>query len=417
MNIKSGPAEKPALFLKSLTVLGRWILLSALTGGLCGLIGTAFHKAVDLVTEYRLTHSWVLWTLPLAGLLAVEIYRLLHTEGQNTNDVIRASRGEGEVSFRLLPSIFLASVLTHFAGGSAGREGAALQMGGSIGCQIGRLVKLDREDLRIAVMAGMAAFFTALFGTPLAATVFAIGLASVGLYYHAAFLPCFLAALSAWGVSLYLGVEPTRFAVAVPELTPAMLGRTGILAVLCALLSVFFCETIHRTEHGMAKLFPAPLIRAAAGGLLVLLLTRVTGTQDYNGAGMSVIRRAIEEGQTVPEAFLWKLIFTAVTLAAGFKGGEVVPSFFVGAAFGCLAGPILGIPAGFAAAVGMISVFCGATNCPMASIVLAAELFGAEGVLYYALACGLSYMFSGYSGLYAEQKILYDKFRIQSRQL
>ena len=163
----------------------------------------------------------------------------------------------------------------------------------------------------------------------------------------------------------------------------------------------------------MARRFPNPWLRVAAGGLAVIALTLACGTTDYNGAGMDVVTRAVEEGEAFPAAFLLKLLFTAVTLSAGFKGGEVVPSFFVGATFGCVAGPLLGLPAGFAAAVGLISVFCGAVNCPLASIFLSVELFGDGGLLYFAVACGLSYLLSGYSGLYSSQTILYSKLKAQ----
>ena len=147
------------------------------------------------------------------------------------------------------------------------------------------------------------------------------------------------------------------------------------------------------------------------GGCAVVAMTLVCGVSDYNGAGMEIITAAVEQGQARPEAFLVKILFTAVTLAAGFKGGEVVPSFFVGATFGCVMGPLLGVPAEFAAAIGLISVFCGATNCPTASIFLSVELMGDGGLLYFALACCVSYMLSGYNGLYSSQRILYSKLK------
>ena len=189
--------------------------------------------------------------------------------------------------------------------------------------------------------------------------------------------------------------------------------KTAVLAALCALVSVLFCKTIHLVEHQLQKWIPNEWVRAVAGGCIIVALTALCRTTDYNGAGMEVITAAVEHGIARPEAFLLKLLFTAVTLACGFKGGEVVPSFFVGATFGCVVGPLLGIPAGVAAAVGLISVFCGATNCPIASIFLAVELFGDGGLLYFAVACGISYMLSGYSGLYSSQTILYSKLKAE----
>ena len=284
-------------------------------------------------------------------------------------------------------------------------------MGGTVGYHVGRLFRLDDRDLRTATMTGMAAFFTALFGTPLAATVFAMMVISVGVFYHADFIPCLVASLVAFGVSILLGVAPTRFAIAAPDLTALMLLRVAGLAALCGLVASLFCHSVHFAERKMRSLLPNPWARVAVGGAAVVLLTLAVGSQTYNGAGMRTIATAIEGGAAPAFGFLLKILFTAITLGAGFKGGEVVPSFFVGATFGCVVGPLLGIPAGFAAAIGLAAVFCGATNCPVASIFLSIEMFGGEGLLYFALACGLSYIFSGYSGLYSSQTILYSKLK------
>lgn len=393
--------------------MAKWLGLAVVTGVLCGVIGSLFHIGVHHATALRAAHSWLLWCLPLAGLVIVGCYKLFKTEGQGTNDIIDAVHVGKELSIWLLPSIFLGTVLTHLCGGSAGREGAALQMGGTIGYNTGRLFHLDDRDLRTATMAGMAAFFSALFGTPLAASVFAIVVISIGVLYHVAFIPCLTAALVAYGVSLMMGVEPTRFVVEMPDLSVGILVRVAVLAVLCALVSVLFCNVIHFAEHQMKKRLPNPWVRVVFGGFAVIALTYLCGTTDYNGAGMEIVTAAVEQGSAHPAAFLLKLLFTAVTLAAGFKGGEVVPSFFVGATFGCVVGPLLGIPAGAAAALGLTAVFCGATNCPLASIFLSVELFGDGGLLYFALACGISYVLSGYNGLYSSQTIVYSKLKAQ----
>ena len=218
---------------------------------------------------------------------------------------------------------------------------------------------------------------------------------SIGVIYHVALYPSLLAALVAYGVSVRLGVEPTRFTVAVPDQSVGMFVRVAALGVLCALVSILFCKLMHGAGHLMKRI-KNPWLRVICGGFAVIALTWIFGT-DYNGAGMDVVTRAIEQE----------------TLAAGFKGGEVVPSFFVGATFGCAVSPLLGLPVGFGAAVGLAAVFCGVTNCPVASTLLAVELFGAEGLLYFALACCLSYMLSGYQGLYSSQTILYSKLKAQ----
>ena len=392
-------------------VLAKWILLSVVVGSLCGVVGAVFHLSVHYAAETRGTYPWLLWCLPLAGLAIVGFYKLMGTEGMGTNDIIDAVHEDKRLPIRLLPSIFLGTMLTHLCGGSAGREGAALQIGGTIGQRVGRLLRLDDQDLRVATLSGMAACFSALFGTPLTAVVFAVMGISIGTMYHAALLPCLMSALAAFGVSLALGVEPTRFTVTSPEIVAGTFLRVLLLSVLFAIVSILFCKFIHGTERWMQRRIPNPWVRVVAGGLAIVALTYLVGTRDYNGAGMEIITAAVERGTAHPAAFLLKLLFTAVTLAAGFKGGEVVPSFFVGATLGCVAAPLLGLPAGFGAALGLVSVFCGVTNSPVASVFLSVELFGSEGIWYFALACGISYMLSGYSGLYSSQTILYSKLK------
>ena len=405
--------NKASMIMIYVRALAKWILVSGIAGVLCGLLGTAFHLGVDAVTAWRTAHHGFLWLMPAAGLSIAGIYAFFSVEGQSTNSIISEVQSGRGLKLNLIPAIFLSTLLTHLVGGSAGREGAALQMGGTIGFHVGRVLHLDDRDLRTATLAGMAAFFSALFGTPLAAAIFAMAVISVGILYHAALIPCLIASLTAYGVSTLFHVPPTRFAVSAPVLALPMLLRVAVLAALCAFLSILFCNCLHRLEHIMEKYFPNPYIRVAVGGVALLGLSLLFPSGDYNGTGSAVIVRAVESGQAVPYAFLMKIVFTSLTLAAGYKGGEVVPSFFIGATFGCVIGPLLGIPAGFAAAVGLIAVFCGAVNCPIASTFLAIELFGAEGLLYYALACAISFALSGYTGLYSSQRILYDKLKAQ----
>lgn len=394
-----------------LTLL-KWLVVAAVTGVICGAVGTLFHVGVEEATAFRGAHPWLLWLLPVAGLAIVAIYKWAHTEGMGTNGVIDAVHLGQRLPLALTPAIFFSTILTHLCGGSSGREGAALQMGGSIGLWLGGAFRMDDKDRRIAVLCGMSAFFSALFGTPLTATFFALEVISVGVFYYAAFVPCITSSLVAYGISVFAGVPPTHFTVSAPELSLELVCRVAVLAVLCAVVSILLCEVLHRTEHLLKHRFPNPWIRVVVGGAAIILLTYVVGTGDYNGAGMEVIQRAVS-GEARPEAFLLKMAFTAITIGAGFKGGEVVPTFFVGATFGCVAGGLLGIPPGFAAAIGLVAVFCGAVNCPVASITLSTELFGADGLLYFAVACGIGYMLSGYRGLYSSQTILYSKLRAE----
>ena len=398
-------AKRPA------RVLVLWLVLAAAVGLVCGGVGTAFHLSVEAVTELRGEHGWILWLLPLAGLVIVALYKGTRCEGMGTNNVIRAVQSGEAVSPLLVPAIFLGTVLTHLCGGSAGREGAALQMGGSIGYNVGRLFRLSDHDRRTATVCGMAAFFSALFGTPLAATLFAMMVEDVGLTFSVAFVPGFLAALVAYGVSLACGISPTRFALAdAPALTADAVLKIMVLGAACAVVSRLFCGLLHFTEHALPKRLPNPWVRAAVGGMAVVALSYLMGAGRYNGAGMGVIAAAVEQGEALPWDFLCKALLTAVTLASGFKGGEVVPSFYIGATFGCAVGPLLGLPAGFSAAVGLVAVFCGATNTLIPSILMAYELFQGEGLELVALGCGVCYMLSGYHGLYSSQTFVTEKW-------
>ena len=389
----------------------KWMVLGGVIGLVGGIIGSLFHIGVDTATQMRLAHPWVLYLMPVGGLAIVGLYRLTKTEGKGTNDVIASVHFGEQVPGLLVPVIFVSTVITHLCGGSAGREGAALQIGGGIGYQAGRLLRLGEKDLPLATLCGMSGVFAALFGTPLTATVFALEVISVGVLYYAGLVPCLTAALTGYLVSVLMGVPPTRFTVTVPGLEVRTMLLVMVLALLCAVVSILFCRGLHGVEHLLKRTLKNPYLRVAVGAAELIGLTLLTNG-DYNGAGMEVIGRAIA-GQADPWAWVWKLLFTAITIGCGFKGGEVVPSFFVGAAFGCVAAGWLGLPAGFGAAMGLVSVFCGAVNCPLASIILSVELFGSGDLLYFAMACSISYLISGYCGLYSSQTILYSKLRAE----
>ena len=389
----------------------QWFFLAIPTGLICGLVGTLFHLSVERVTELRADQPWLLFLLPAAGLLITALYKATKCEGVGTNNVIRAVQSGEPVSILLVPAIFLGTVLTHLCGGSAGREGAALQMGGSIGWNVGTLLHLKDHDRRTATISGMAAFFSALFGTPLTAALFAMMVEDVGLTFTSAFVPAFTSALIAYGCSLAFGIAPTHFALTAPELTVWTAFLVILLGFACAAVSRLFCGLLHFMEHKVPQLLPNPWLRVFVGGVAVIAFSYLFGVGRYNGAGMGVITAAVEQGEALPWDFLCKIFLTALTLSCGFKGGEVVPSFFVGATFGCVFGPLLGLPAGFAAAVGLVSIFCGATNALIPSILMGFELFSGAGLELMALGCGICYMLSGHHGLYSSQTFVTNKLR------
>ncbi len=391
----------------------RWCVFSIIIGLVVGAVGAAFHHALGWATEMRGEHTWTLYFLPLAGLFIALWYSKMDMPlERGTNFILTSVRKDHPVRLRLAPSIFITSVLTHLCGGSAGREGAAIQLGGAISGNIGHLMRLDDKDSRTITMCGMAAGFAALFGTPLAASVFAMEVVSVGVMYYAALLPCVLASVIAQRFSLFLGGEATAFAVSgIPQEADALLiAKLLLFGAACAGLAALVCIVFHNVGHLFKRWFPNRYVCIAVGGAVVVVLTLLLGTRDYNGAGTQVIERAMA-GEASYAAFFIKLIMTAITIGVGYKGGEIVPVLFIGATFGAAYGGFFGLGASFAAGLGMVSVFCGVTNSPLTSLLLAYELFGGESLALFALPITVAYMLSGYYGLYSEQKILYSKLK------
>lgn len=394
----------------------KWVAVSVITGILAGLVGTAFHISVSYANEARLAHPWLIFLLPLGGLIIAWMYHFCKlNEYTGTNLIITAIRSDTKIPFSLAPLIFFSTVITVLLGGSVGREGAALQLGGTIGTKIGRLFRVGKKELSLSILCGMSGVFAALFGTPLTASFFAMEVISVGVYYHSSFIPCLFASIIAYKVSLFFKIKPVFFEInAIPQLDFIPIVQVIALAALCAVVSMLFCKTMHETAHLMTRMIKNDYLRNSLGGLIILGLTLLVGSRDYNGTGMDIISRAIG-GEAKPEAFLLKILFTAITIGAGFKGGEIVPAFFIGATFGCVTGNLLGMDPGLGAAIGLISIFCGSVNCPIASIFLSYEIFGisGQGLILFAIACGVSYMLSGYYGLYSSQKIMYSKLKAE----
>ena len=392
----------------------KWSLISAVLGTVGGFFGSLFSLGITWVTGLRQNVPQLLFFMPLSGLAIVWLYHVFHQEKNRGTDMVIDSISSNEkVTGITGPLIFVSTILTHLVGGSSGREGAALQLGGSIGSVLGRLLKLDEKDLKIATMCGMSAVFSALFGTPIAAGVFSLEVVSIGVLYYAAMVPCLFSAYIGQAVAGAFGIPPERYLITqVPPISFQSVGLAVLLGALCALVSMAFCIILHQTSHLYRQYLQNPYIRVLTGSVLFILLTLLAGTDDYLGSGMVLMERAVE-GQARPEAFLLKMIFTAIALGAGFKGGEIVPTLFVGATFGCLFGQVTGLAPSLAAACGMAAVFCGVTNCPISSLLLSFELFGFQCMPFFLLSVSISYLESGYFGLYHSQKILYSKTKLQ----
>ena len=393
-------------------ILLKWVLFACIIGVVVGCVSAGFYLSFEFVTKLRLMHGWLLWLLPLGGVAIVQLYRVCGMEkDRGTNFVLMAVRENQPLPLRTAPLVFISTLITHLFGGSAGREGAILQIGGSISSSIGRLMRLNGRDSRVSTMCGMSAAFAALFGTPLTAAVFSMEIVSVGVMYYSALVPCVLSAIVGVQVSRFFKVVPKTYAIfAMPDFSWLLLLKILALGVLCAMLSIVFCQFMRAAPALYDRYVPNQTARAAVGGALVIALTLLCGTRNYNGSGGTIITAALE-GSADHGAFLLKILFTAITLGAGFKGGEIVPAFFSGATFGAVIGPVLGLSPSFSAALAMVAVFCGVTNCPMTSIILALELFRGEQMPMFALCCAVSYMLSGYYSLYTEQKFVYSKLK------
>ena len=388
----------------------RWIPAAVLIGLICGAVGAAFHHLIRLAAAFRAAHNWVIFLLPVGAIVIALLYRALRLAPDvGTNLVLEAVRSENKVPPALAPAMLIATVLTQLVGGSAGREGAALQIGGSLAGGVARLLRVKEENQHLLILCGMAAVFSALFGTPVGAAVFVLEVASVGRFLYSALVPCLCASVTAAELSRALHGEVMRMTLPALDGGVVLTAQTAALAIICALLSIVFCLVVHQTGHLAAKALKNQYLRALILGAALLGLTLLSGTRTYNGAGMDFVERAVAGEGVDWYAFLLKLVFTAVTLAAGYKGGEIVPTFFVGAAFGAVAGPLLGLNASFAAAIGMIGMFCGVVNCPFAALFLAVEIFGGAYLVPFAVTCALCYVFSGYFGLYSSQHILRSK--------
>ena len=385
------------------------ILLSIVIGIVVGLYASLFGIAIGWVTDFRLAHSWLVYLLPIGGILIVGFYRLLKIyEPGGTNRVLKSITSGEAIPISMVPLITVSTIITHFFGGSAGREGAAIQIGGSMGMQFGKLLKMDQQNIVITTMSGMSAAFAALFGTPLTATVFSIEVITIGIMHYSALVPCAVSSFTAYLTAKMMGLSGLSFSGVDFPTFDWLYGLKAVgFGVVCAIVGVLFILAL-KYANKLYCMIANKYIRTVAGAATVILLMLIVGNQDYLGIGSAMIHEAVY-GTVVPYAFVLKMIFTAVTLAACFKGGEIVPTIFIGATFGCIFGPLMGIPSGAAAAMGICGVFCAVTNCPITSIFLSFELFGVAGLPMFAITAAVSYRLSGYFGLYSGQKIMYSK--------
>ena len=391
---------------------GKWLVMGAFVGVLVGTVASCFGHVLVFVNNLRGEWPLLKLGLPVGGLAIVFLYRFYKNHSdKGTNTVVASLQSSTDIPWKMAPLIFVSTVITHLFGGSAGREGAALQLGGSIANKLGRILKMREGDRHTVIMCGMSAGFSALFGTPMAAAIFSMEVVRVGSMQYSAFVPCVLASMTAHFTARFFQVPPETFLFSnVPQIGPANFTLILIFAVAVALVSILFCVILHGTEHFLEKKMKNPYIRIGVVGVVIVALTYLLGTDLYLGSGMGIIEDIFHHGGSVAwYGFLLKILFTALTIGAGFKGGEIVPSFTIGAAFGCCAAGILGLPAELVTACGMIGVFCGVTNSPITALLIGFELFGFAGMPYFLTTVAVTYMLSGYHSLYKVQVFAYSK--------
>jgi H+/Cl- antiporter ClcA len=401
----------------------KWLAILAPLAVTVGSASAFFLWALDAVTLIRFTYPGLLFLLPVAGLCVGMLYHFYGKSANGGNNLLidEIHQPGAGVPKRMAPLILLGTLATHLFGGSAGREGTALQMGGSIAATFARILKLDAAHLRILLMAGVAAGFGSIFGTPVAGAVFALEVLIVGRVQYDALIPCFFAAVLADWTCRAWGIGHTHYSVDVPAAASSLdfrlMGKVLLAAVAFGLASRLFSTLSHRLGDAFKTYIPRPELRPVVGGLLVIGLFVIVGTGDYLGLGVlgnrpdAITLPAMFTSTEIPaSAWAWKLLFTVITLSAGFKGGEVTPLFFIGAALGNSLALALGAPVDLFAALGFVAIFAGATNTPLASTFLGMELFGAGNGLYLATACLVAYRCSGSQGIYTAQRVGLAKY-------
>lgn len=406
----------------------RWLAVLILLAAAVGSASAFFLSALDVVTQVRFSKPWLLYLLPVAGLCVGLLYHLYGKSAVAGNNLIldEIHQPGGGVPSRMAPLVLIGTLVTHLFGGSAGREGTAVQMGGSIAATLARWLNLDAAALRILLMAGVAAGFGSVFGTPIAGAVFALEVLVVGRIQYDALIPCLVASAFADWTCRAWGIGHTHYHVTVvvpgSGLDLGLMAKVIPAAVAFGWASALFATLSHRLADSFKTWISRPELRPLVGGILVITLFFLAGTPDYLGLGVAGDRPgaltlpALFTSTEVPAgAWVWKLIFTAVTLSAGFKGGEVTPLFFIGAALGNTLALALGAPVDLFASLGFVAVFAAATNTPLASTLLGMELFGAGNGIYLATACIVAYHFSGPRGIYPSQRAGLPKLQLRCR--
>jgi H+/Cl- antiporter ClcA len=395
-----------------LVALGQWLVLGSLVGGLCGAASALFLWLLERATAFRTGHEVIVYTLPLAGLVIGTIYeRLGQSIKAGNNLVIDTIHDDGpELPLRMAPMVLLGTVLTHVFGGSAGREGTAVQMGASMADWVSHRLHLNKHARRQLLAAGVAGGFGSVFGTPIAGALFGLEFVVLGRIEYDALVPALVSSVIGDMTTRALGIAHTHYPAASPfPLTPLLLLDWLAFGAAVAIVTTVFIELTHLIKRRGERHVPRLPLRMFLGGVVVVGLWKLAGTSDYLGLGVPVIVRAFQDPDLPVYAFALKLLFTAITLGTGFLGGEVTPLFFVGAALGNVLARALGIPLGLGAGIGLAAVFAASSNTPLALSVMAMELLGAPVFPHVVIVCVVAYLLAGHRSIYPAQRLLRGK--------
>lgn len=391
----------------SFLYLLKWTLICLVLGAIVGSVNAFFLFSLDWATSWRESHLWIIALLPIGGFIIGLSYHLYGSSVVKGNNLLIEELHSPKkiIPFRMAPLVLFGTIVTHLFGGSAGREGTAVQIGGAIADRFTKLLNLSKRDRQVILIAGISAGFASVFGTPLAGGIFALEVLILGRIRLDSIIPSFTAAIFANYFCEIWGITHTQYVIStVPDMTPVNLLWSLLAGIIFGLVAMLFSKSTHLWGNLFKKNIKYPPLRPVIGGVVLAIAIFSMGTTKYIGLGIPTIVDAFDVNLNSYD-FLLKLLFTSFTLGAGFKGGEVTPLFFIGATLGNVLIWFIPLPMGLLAGMGFVAVFAGATNTPIACTVMGIELFGIEAGVFIALACSASYLFSGHSGVYSSQII------------
>jgi H+/Cl- antiporter ClcA len=395
----------------------KWIFICVLTGIFSGSASAFFLVALEWVTQFRIQHDWIIWLLPFGGLIVGLMYYYWGESVAKGNNLLleEYENPQKVIPFKMAPLVLAGTLLTHLFGGSAGREGTAVQMGGAIADQFTKFFNLDNSERKILIILGISAGFASVFGTPLAGAVFALEVLYFSKINFKSIILSFLTAYSAYFTVEFWHIKHTHYSIPIlPEITFTTLLYVTAISFLFGFAALLFARSTHFWSSLFSKNIKYPPLRPFIGGIVLAIAFAGIGLTKFSGLGAPVIVDSFSNANQWYD-FLLKILFTGFTLGAGFKGGEVTPLFFVGATLGSTLSLIVPLPIAFLAGLGFVAVFSGATHTPIACTIMGMELFGVHSGIFIAIACTIAYFSSGSLGIYKSQIVKGAKYKLYQR--